>query len=402
MKNNLLKIKKIIGLYKIFSAFFLFPLASCFSLPSIEELSLEEKVGQLLVVHFHGESVNEDAQRLIQGVKVGGIIYYNWANNLTSFDKVHSLSNDLQSLASENKIPIPLLITTDQEGGIVSRLSNEFTLFPGNKALGILKDENFAKDIFFAMGRELRCSGINMNLAPVVDINTTLKNSIGSRSFGATPETVIAFGKKALEGFKEAGILTVLKHFPGHGDVEIDSHFALPIVTQSIERLENHALLPFSALAHQTDAIMTAHLLVPAFDPDHCATLSPIILGYLRDTIGFQGVIISDSLVMEGVLQKYTTVEETAIQALNAGCDILLLGGKLLNDSFFDRELSVDRIEEIQQSIIHAVQTGRISIRRVDEAVQRILKLKEHLVFVTQRNRPSFEEHQQLVKNRNF
>lgn len=345
---------------------------------TIEKMTLEEKVGQLLIVHFQGEIVNHEAQTLINDVKVGGIIYYNWSNGLHSPEQVQNLSFGLQNLAQENRIPIPLFIAVDQEGGVVSRLNHGFTTFPGNRALGETGDPDFAEMAAFCMGQELQAVGINMNFAPVVDVNINPKNPIiGVRSFGDDPETVLTFGAKALQGYKQSNIIASLKHFPGHGDVEIDSHEDLPVIHKSLHELEEVELLPFAKLASSADMIMTAHLLVPALDKENCSTLSKKTLDYLKNTIGFEGVIITDSLVMEGVLKRCYTVDEAAVHALNAGCDILLLGGKQLINGHDTLELTVNNIKRIQTSIINALNSGRISEERLNESVEKILKLKK-------------------------
>lgn len=357
----------------LFTSFFLPCLASC----PLEEMSLEEKVGQLLMVHFNGEHVNDDAKTLVQETKVGGIIYYNWSNGLHSPEQVGALSSNLQKLVKSNQHPIPLLIATDQEGGIVARLNNGFTTFPGNKALGGTLDSNLAQEAALAMGQELQAVGINMNLAPVVDVNSNPRNPvIGVRSFGDRPETVLAFGEKALKGYRQAHIIATLKHFPGHGDVEVDSHEDLPVVHKSKEELERVELLPFAKLASSADAIMTAHILVPALDAENCSTLSEKTLNYLRETIGFQGVIVADSLVMEGVVKKCHTVDEASIQALKAGCDILILGGKQLVGERTGLELTVADVQRIHSSILNAIKMGRVSEARLNDAVQKILNLK--------------------------
>jgi beta-N-acetylhexosaminidase len=357
--------------------FLLFCLCSvlCFS---SEEMSLEEKVGQLLMVHFHGEEVNEDAKTLIQETKVGAIIYYNWSNGLNSPEQVRALSLGLQKLTEANQIPIPLLIAADQEGGVVTRLNNGFTPFPGNKALGMSGNSTLAESAAFAIGQELRAVGINMNLAPVVDVNCNPRNPvIGVRSFGEGPEIVIDYGEKAISGYRQAQMISTLKHFPGYGDVALDPHEDLPIIRKSLKELERVELLPFAKLAGSADAIMTAHLLVPAFDEETCSTLSEKTLSYLRNTIGFQGVIVADSLVMDGVLKKCETVDEASIQALNAGCDLLILGGKLLSGEHVGFELTTPDVQRIARSIIDAVKSGRVSEERLNQAVERILKLKK-------------------------
>ncbi len=170
---------------------------SCFGSNPVQNMSIEEKAGQLLMVHFHGEDANEDAKTLIQDVKAGGIIYYNWSNGLSSPKQVKQLSASLQKLAQSNRIPLPLFIATDQEGGAVTRLKNGFTVFPGNKALGETGDPNLAEEAAQTMGKEMHAVGINVNFAPVVDVNINPKNPvIGVRSFGDTPNKVNLLEKK--------------------------------------------------------------------------------------------------------------------------------------------------------------------------------------------------------------
>lgn len=363
-----------------FKILFFFSLRAvcCFGADFLSEMSLEEKVGQVLMVHFHGEAANEEAKTLIQDTKVGAILYYNWSNGLTSPGQVQALSAELQQLASENRVPVPLLLAADQEGGVVARLQAGFACFPGNRALGETADPNLAELSAFSMGEELQAVGINMNLAPVVDVNSNPRNPvIGIRSFGDCPETVIAFGEKALAGFKQANVIATLKHFPGYGDAAVDPHEDLPMIRKSKEELERIELLPFAKLASSADAIMTAHILVPALDPEHCSTLSEKTLGYLRNVIGFQGVIVADSLVMDGVLKKCHSVDEASIAALNAGCDLLILGGKLLVGEHTGFELTAADVQRIHRSLVEAVKNGRVEEERLNGAVERILKLKD-------------------------
>lgn len=355
---------------------------SCLASYSLTDMSLEEKVGQLLMVHFNGEQANDDAKTLIQETKVGAIIYYSWSNGLHSPEQIRTLSSDLQKLTQLNQHPIPLLIATDQEGGLVARLNNGFTKFPGNKALGETSNPHLAQDAALAMGQELKAVGINMNLAPVVDVNSHPRNPvIGIRSFGDQPEIVLAFGEQALKGYKQAQVIATLKHFPGYGDVAVDPHEDLPIVHKTKEELERVELLPFAKLASMTDAMMTAHIFVPALDAENCSTLSEKTLNYLKETIGFQGVIVADSLVMEGVVKKCHTVDEAAIQALKAGCDILILGGKLLIGKRVGLELTVVDVQRIHRSIVQAVKTGRVSEARLNNAVEKILELKNRYLI---------------------
>ncbi len=348
---------------------------------SLSKLTIEEKVGQVIMVHFYGETENEDARKLIQDIRVGGIIYFNWSNGLTSRSQVKNLSHNLQELTYDNPHPIPLLIATDQEGGKVSRLNSPcFTKSPGNRYLGETDDLEAAKEIAYQMGKEMKCVGIQLNLSPVVDIATTENSPLIDRSFGSDPQKVTAFGKSFLEGFREANIFTTLKHFPGHGAVDVDSHRDLPYCLKSLSELEEFELVPFKELHPLADAIMTGHILVEALDKESCATLSKKTLThYLRDTLGFQGVIISDSLAMQAVLKTCKTVDEAAIQALIAGCDILLLGGAEITRGDIHFEVTTPDVKRIHNSLVTAVKEGRISMERLDDAVSRILLLKERL-----------------------
>lgn len=348
----------------------------CFA-STIEKMTLEEKIGQLLIIHFNGEKANEEARKLIQKVYVGGVIYYNWANGLYSPEQVLRLSLDLQKYSSQNRNPIPLFISVDQEGGAVARLTKGFTIFPGNRALGRTEDENLAEQCAYAIGQELRAVGVNFNFAPVVDVHTNSHNPIvGIRAFSHLPNVVTSFAKSVIQGYHKAGMIVSLKHFPGLGDVEADPHQNLPIIKKTKQQLQNIEFFPFKELIDQADSVMTSHIIVPSIDPIHCATLSKKMLDILRNEIGFDGIIISDSLVMEGLLKNCSSVDDAAIQALNAGCDILILGGKQLIGTHKDFELTLTDVERIHHSLVGAVKNGLILEKRVDEAVQRILNIK--------------------------
>ena len=362
-------------------------------------LSLEEKVGQLLLVHFSGETVSEEAKRFICEIKVGGIIYFSWANGLNSVEQVKNLSRDLQMLAQENTPSIPLWIAVDQEGGVVGSLKGEFTTFPGNKALAETKDPGLSREVDLAIGKELRFVGINMNFAPVVDVNVNPKNpTIGLRSFGKTAEEVIPFASEMIEGFHEAGICMTLKHFPGHGDVQVDSHDALPQVSKTRQELEQVELLPFAKLSAVADAVMTAHILVPALDPSNCATFSSTIIRQLRQDIGFSGLVISDSLIMKGALAEGISVEEAAIKALNSGCDLLILGGKLFHSCELC-ELGFADVQRVHAAIVQAVKQGRLSEARIDEAVERSLsKKKQYLNAFSLSDSIEWDKHKSLAQ----
>lgn len=361
----------------IFLLYFQHPLF-IFSL-TVSDLSLEEKVGQLLFVHFNGTIANQEAQDLIQELGVGGIIYYNWANELSSPEKVQNLSRSLQQLAQKNRNSIPLFIAVDQEGGRVNRLNEGFTVFPGNYALGKTGEWEWGEASAWMMGQELRAVGVNFNLAPVVDVYTQLANpAIGIRAFSSDPDKVARWGACTLRGFQKARVIAALKHFPGHGDVKVDSHEAMPMIAKQRGEIDKIELYPFRSLASQADVILTAHLMVPALDPEHCTTFSrKIVTDLLRNQINFQGLIITDSLAMQGILSQCSSLEEVVLKSLDAGHDMVLLGGKQVLDFQAGLEFTTADIRRVHHFLIDAVKQGKLSEDRVNAAVERILALKK-------------------------
>lgn len=343
---------------------------------TIESLTLEEKIGQLLLVHFHGGIPNADSEILLKEAHVGGFIYYKWANQLSDPQQVKQLSKGLQKQSS-----LPLFIAVDQEGGRVNRLTDGFTLYPSNQEVAAARQPAKAFEVALGIGHELKAVGINLNFAPVVDVNNNPHNPvINNRSFGADPQLVADFGAQALAGYKQAGIAATLKHFPGHGDVTVDSHEALPVINKPLVVLQAMELLPFRQLASQAPLIMTSHLLVTALDPTQPVTFSSFIVDkLLRKEMGYQGIIISDSLVMKGLDGYYSSLAEAALKTLLAGHDIVLLGGKVLNGNE-DRELLPHDVLVIHRYLVQAVRQGKLPLEQVNQSVQRILTLKKTLV----------------------
>lgn len=343
----------------------------------ISALTLEEKVGQMLMAHFEGLHLNEEAKTLINTCHIGGIIYYSFANPFKSPEEVQRLSFSLQNQAKKSS-GIPLFICVDQEGGFVNRLEEGFTIFPSPKAIANAGSLPLAKACAQALAQELKACGVNMNLSPVIDVNSPENPVIGTRSFSDNSSTVIDYAKAFLKGFKHDSLISCLKHFPGHGFVKADSHEALPICLKNLKELEACDLKPFRSLHLKTDCIMTAHVLYPKLDSNFCATLSqPILEVLLRQKIGFKGVIISDSLIMDGLLNNSTSIEDAAIQAIKAGCDILILGGKQLIGERKGFELKPSDVTRIHKKICEAVRQGVISESRINNSVERILKLKK-------------------------
>src|SRR5205807_255050 len=260
-------------------------------------MTLEEQIGQLLMVGFWGDRPSQEIIDLIQRHHIGNVLLF--SRNIRDTRQVFELTRSLQTIAREAGQRYPLLVAIDQENGLVQRLGEAVTLFPGNMALGAIGSEQIAYDIALATGRELKALGINMNLAPVVDVNNNPANPvIGVRSFGEDPHRVARLSAATVKGYRAAGIITSLKHFPGHGDTAVDSHLALPIIPYTMERLEAVELVPFkSGIEAGADSVMIAHLYLPSLMQDEMvpSTVSPaVVTELLRKKLGFDGLIISD------------------------------------------------------------------------------------------------------------
>src|SRR6266516_3539596 len=244
-------------------------------------MTLEEQIGQLLMVGFWGSTPSQEIIDLIQRYQVGNIILF--SRNIRNACQVLELTQSLQMIAKEAGHRFPLFIAIDQENGIVQRLGETATIFPGNMALGAIGSEEIAYKVALATGRELKALGINMNLAPVVDVNNNPANPvIGVRSFGEEPHQVAQLAAAAVKGYSSAGIITCLKHFPGHGDTAVDSHLALPTIPYTMERLAAIELVPFSnGIEAGADSVMISHIYFPSLMRHEVlpSTLSPTVVG---------------------------------------------------------------------------------------------------------------------------
>ncbi|MET8174488.1 glycoside hydrolase family 3 protein [Streptomyces clavifer] len=349
----------------------------------IARMSLEEKVGQLFVMRVYGHSATapdqadidanldeigvRTAAELIARYHVGGIIYFAWAHNTRDPHQIAGLSNGIQRAGLAGPTPVPLLISTDQEHGIVCRVGEPATLLPGAMALGAGGSRSAARAAGRIAGAELAAVGIRQNYAPVADVNVNPANPvIGVRSFGSDPDAVAGMVAAQVKGYQGAGIAATAKHFPGHGDTSTDSHTGLPYIHHTREQWAELDAPPFrAAVAAGIDSIMTAHIVVPALDPsEDPATLShPILTGILREELGYDGVVVTDALGMEGVRTKYGD-ERVPVLALLAGVD------QLLNPP----DLSV-----AWNAVLQAVKSGEISVARIEESILRILRLKTKL-----------------------
>ncbi|WP_211116778.1 glycoside hydrolase family 3 protein [Glycomyces buryatensis] len=342
-------------------------------------MSLEDKVGQLFMVYAHGTSADTDdpddvaanrdhlgadnAAAFITECRPGGIIYFNWANNVEDPEQIARLSNGLQEAATADE-GVPLFVAVDQEYGTVARIAEPVTQFPGAMPLGATGDAGAAQDAAQLAGDELGALGLNLNFAPDADVNVNPANPvIGVRSFSSDPDTVAEMTSAQIMGYQTTNLAACAKHFPGHGDTDVDSHVGLPVITHTYEEWEEIDAPPFkAAIAVDADMIMSAHLQFPALDESLLpATLSePILTGLLRDRLGYEGVIVTDSLEMEGVRTEYGD-EDVPVMALQAGADLLLMPP--------DFRLARD-------AVLAAVEAGELTEQRIDASVRRLLSLK--------------------------
>jgi beta-N-acetylhexosaminidase len=281
-------------------------------------------------------------------------------SNIGTADELAALTAQMHALGPDS------LIATDEEGGDVTRLhARDGSPYPGNAALGRVDDLGLTEAVARSIGVELRAAGVDLNLAPVVDVNSNPANPvIGVRSFGADPSLVARHTRAYIAGLQSAGVGACVKHFPGHGDTSVDSHVDLPTVTAALEKLQSREVVPFAgAVAAGSLAVMTSHVLLPAIDPLLPATLSPAVLAMLRDDLGFDGLLVADALDMKGA-SGGRGEPAAAVLALAAGCDLLCLGA----------EKDADRHDAVVAAIVGAVQSRTVTEARLVEAAGRVVR----------------------------
>ena len=345
----------------------------------IQTMTTAEKVGQMFMLAFAGDQLDA-ARVLMQEHLVGGA--YIGDENVPNAKAATQLTNRLQGFARRTRLGIPLLLGVDQEGAW-SVMTADSAMGPGNLALGAAGDPALARQMYGIIGRELRSVGLNTLLAPAADCNANPLNSIiGMRSFGEEPSLVAALTAAAVRGAQENGVAATVKHFPGHGDTTLDSHRGLPTVDRSPEALRRIDLKPFAAgIDAGVKIVMTAHIIFSALDADNPATLSHAILGdLLRGELGFDGVIVSDSMNMGSMKRNYTPAD-AAIRAFNAGVDLMMLA-----EEHYDHDVGsyLENQRALISAVIDAIDAGRISQSRADDAVRRVLRLKRDAGFSTE------------------
>ncbi len=353
------------------------------SLPAriVARMSLEQKVGQLIHVGMPGSTLNKSIRREIEKHYVGGVILF--AKNMSNRAGLEKLNQGMQELAVKTT-GIPLFISTDQESGRVKRVGADATVqFPGAMALGQTGREDLARDVGFVTGYELNQVGINLVLSPVLDVNNNPANPvINTRSFGSDVERVTKMGSALAAGIRASGSIPTIKHFPGHGDTNVDSHLALPRISRDPALLEKTELAPFrKAIAEGAEIVMSAHILYKQLDDEYPATLSPKILkDLLRKKMGFKGLIMTDAMEMYAISKRYTRTRAVK-QAFRAGADIILLTSL--------GEIS----DEMYGALLAGFKSGELSVKDLDRAVERqiSLKLRRGLFYKHQAKHPEYD-----------
>ena len=329
---------------------------------AVAALTLEQKVGQLLVAGVESTQPGEDGETAVADYQVGGIILF--GRNVADGAQLAELTNELKAL---NAGGVPLLLCVDEEGGRVSRMPGEVTDLPAALAYGRTGDEALLHDLGGVLGAECAAFGFNLDFAPVLDVWSNPDNTvIGDRAYAADPEQAADAALQVAAGLEEAGIIPVGKHFPGHGDTDTDSHLALPVVDKTREEWEALEAIPFRrAVEAGIPAVMVGHILMSQFDSQYPASLSPVLVdGVLRGELGFEGVVCTDDLTMAAISDSYG-MGEAAVLAVEAGCDLLLVCH------------GSDNLTAARDALLAAAESGRLSMERLDESVYRILRLKE-------------------------
>lgn len=334
---------------------------------------LDTKIGRLFVIGIPGIQLDENTEAIIRRYCLGGVIFFD--RNIENPLQLATLCNDLQDKALKYH-GIPLFLAIDQEGGPVTRLKKPFTQFPGNSAIGEdPRPEDRAKEFAHITAREMTLVGLNMDMAPVLDVvRGKPERHLAGRSLGDNPEKVAQLGRSIIKILQEKGVMAVAKHFPGLGMTSVDPHHHLPTIEVDTKEMEKRNLPPFrAAIEEGVSAIMTSHAIYPAIEQDFPATLSQKILrGILRERLGFKGLIITDDLEM-GAIEKEWGVAQGAVMSFKAGTDILLI--------CHNQDMVLESIKTLRRGLIR----GEIPFLRLQQSVDRIMKAKSRFLKKTKR-----------------
>jgi beta-N-acetylhexosaminidase len=346
------------------------------------------RVGQRFMVGFEGLTASADVKALIREFGVGHVALFR--RNVESPEQVADLVCELQAAARDAGAEQPLLVAVDQEGGRVARLREPWTTWPSARAVGRTGSEEIARKVAEALAEELKACGIRYDFSPCVDVDTNPKNPvIGDRSFGDDPDLVGRLGVATIRGLQERGVVACAKHFPGHGDTDVDSHLDLPLVEHPRSRLEDVELRPFrQAIEAGVATVMASHLLVRELDDALPATLSPkLVNGLLRKDLGYAGAVVTDALEMDALAKRWTPAQ-IAVLAAKAGCDLLAICRG--HDAQF----------EMMESLIRACESGEIPFKEAEAAEGRVRALKER--FLAGYRDPDPKEARQAAGRREY
>ncbi|WP_130860613.1 beta-N-acetylhexosaminidase [Gracilibacillus phocaeensis] len=328
-----------------------------------EEMSLDEKIGQMIFSGVDGTEITEATTDMIQSYHVGGIILF--GPNIENREQTTDFLDDIKGANAENEYP--LLLGVDEEGGSVTRMPEGINSLPDSRSIGALNDPDLSYEVGTILAEQMRTLGFNLDFAPVLDVDSNPNNPvIGDRSFGDNPDIVSNLGIQTMKGIQENGVISVVKHFPGHGDTGVDSHLELPKVDKNQDELAELELIPFqNAIAQGADMVMIAHILLPQMKSEYPASMSKsVITDMLREDIGFNGVVVTDDLTMGAITDHYS-IAEAAVQSVKAGGDLLLVAHQ------------PEQIATVVEELKSAVENGEISEERIDQSVERIIQLKE-------------------------
>jgi beta-N-acetylhexosaminidase len=349
-----------------------------------QDNNLRNKIGQMVIMGFRGTDALKDSYiaSVIRELKIGGVILFDYdvpsksyPRNIINPEQTEGLISDIKKYAAT-----PLFVSVDAEGGLINRLKSKYGFLPimSAKEMGAGEGTSTTTNEAKKLSLELKELGFNMNFAPVVDVDVNPENPvIGGleRSFSSDPNNVVAQAKAFIEEQRKNDIISVAKHFPGHGSSESDSHLGLVDITRTYK---NEELIPYEELQKEgvLDVVMTAHIVNTNIDKDYPATLSPNFLQeILRKEIGFKGVIVSDDMQMNAIASNYG-FDESVVRAINAGCDILIISNN--GTSVYDEQLPYKTID----AIYNAVKDGKISMETINESYDRIIKLKEQFNII--------------------
>lgn len=333
----------------------------------IARMTPEEKIGQLFMLCLTGEELTDEMRIWIGERHIGGLAIF--GKNVADSKQLAKLTADMQSAASNTRLGIPLFIATDHEPGTKFMPISIGTKFPPALTLASKNDPDVIRDMAAAMAKDLIGWGVNMNFYPVADVDRADgKGFMGDRTFGTDPAKVAEYTAIVVDTFNAYGIISVAKHFPGHGGTTKDSHKTMPIIKKSLAALKAKDFLPYyKAMEKGLPAVMMAHILYPLLDANYPATLSKIIIrNILRNDMGFDGVVITDELLMDAIKKNYS-IPEACRLAIEAGVDILLITRPYLMKT---------PVEKVYQSMVTGLKKGQLNSSIVDDAVYRILKTK--------------------------